>query len=259
MKIFYQNRSEEYCARFTVNNTYPSHLHRQVEMIYVTKGRINVTIDDSSYTLQSGDLSIAFPNHSHSTQSIGNSAAILIIFNPEFADGYLNELTRKKPDVPFIAKSKLPVEVTFAIKNMTDCYAAKKDHRIAQGYLHVILGNILPELDLQLADTGDSVDTCRQIIEYVANHFMNEISLDTMAHDLGLSKYYISHIFSDRIKSSFPAYLGRCRAEHAARLLKTSQMSVTDIGFASGFNSSRTFYRAFREVYGMTPQEYRNV
>lgn len=258
MKVFYQNRSEEYMARFTIDNTYPAHIHRQIEMIYVTKGRIAVTIDDNRFILQEGDLSIAFSNHSHFTQSIGSSAAILIIFNPEFASVYLNELTRNSTDMPFLVKSQLPIEVTLAIKNMTDCYSSKKDTRIAQGYLQIILGNILPLLNLQPADTGESVDICRQIIDYVANHFMNDISLDTMAHDLGLSKYYISHIFSDRIRASFPQYLGRCRAEHAAHLLKTSRMSVTDIGFASGFNSSRTFYRAFREVYDMTPQEYRN-
>lgn len=258
MKVFYQNRNEEYIARFTVNNTYPSHIHRQIEILYVTKGRIKVSIDDAEYTLQTGDISIAFSNHSHSTESIGSSAAILIIFNPEFANAYFNEITRNSPDVPFLVKSQLPIEVTLAIKNMADCYSSKKDARIAQGYLYVILGNILPSLNLHPADSGDSVDTCRQIIEYVANHFMNEISLDSMAHDLGLSKYYISHIFSERIQTSFPAYLGRCRAEHAARLLKTSRISVTDIGFASGFNSSRTFYRAFRDVYNMTPQEYRN-
>lgn len=258
LKVFYQNRNEEYVARFTVNNTYPSHIHRQIEMIYVTKGRINVTIDNTRHVLQAGDLSITFPNHAHSTQSVGNSAAILIIFNPEFASAYLNELTRNIPAMPFLAKPNLPVEVTLAIKNMTDCCTAKKDARIAQGYLYIILGSILPKLSLIPQDAGESVDTCRQIIDYIANHFMNEISLESIAHDLGLSKYYISHIFSDRIKMSFPAYLGRCRAEHAALLLKTSRMSVTDIGFASGFNSSRTFYRAFREVYNMTPQEYRN-
>lgn len=258
MKTFYQDRNEEYSARFTVNNTYPSHLHRQAEILYVTKGSVNVTIDEEKHTLHAGDVSISFPNHAHSTQSIGNSAAILIIFNPEFASGYCNDLIHKNPGMPFLAKQQLTMEVTLAIKNIADCYASKKDYRIAQGYLHIILGNILPLLELHTSENADSVDTCRQIIEYVSSHFMNEISLDSMSHDLGLSKYYISHIFSDRIKTSFPSYLNRCRAEHAARLLKTSTMSVTDIGFASGFNSGRTFYRAFREVYSMTPQEYRN-
>lgn len=92
MSAFYQNREEEYSVTTTLNNTYPLHLHRQVEMIYVKSGQLRVTIDDNSYVLNAGDLSIAFPNRPHSTESLGESEAILMIFNPEFAGGYINEL-----------------------------------------------------------------------------------------------------------------------------------------------------------------------
>lgn len=260
MSAFYQNREEEYSVTTTLNNTYPLHLHRQVEMIYVKSGQLRVTIDDNSYVLNAGDLSIAFPNRPHSTESLGESEAILMIFNPEFAGGYINELSRRRPEVPVLTKGTIPHECTYAIDHILDCCANGRDFRIAQGYMHIILGCIMPLLTMQSSvETGDSVDICHTLIEYIADNFKEDMSLDTIAHDLGLNKFHISHIFSDKIHESFPAYLGRCRSEHAAHLLKNTHMTVTDIGYASGFNSSRTFYRAFQRVYGVTPQEYRNL
>ena len=260
MNAFYQNRDEEYSVTTTINNTYPLHLHRQVEMIYVKSGQLRVTIDDETYILNAGDLSITFPNRPHSTESIGDSEAVLMIFNPEFAGGYINELSRRKPAVPVITDDKVPYECTYAIDHILECCSEGRDFRIAQGYMHIILGCIMPLLTMQSeVETSDSVDMCHKIIEYIAENFKEDMSLDSVSHELGLNKYYISHIFSDKIHESFPAYLGRCRSEHAARLLKTTHMTVTDIGYASGFNSSRTFYRAFQRVYGVTPQEYRNL
>lgn len=261
MKVFYQNRDEEYSARMTVNNTYPSHLHKQAELIYVTKGRIEVTIRDEKEILSQGDLSLCFPNQPHSTKSLGDSSAILIIFNPDFAEHFLKELTKNVPSEPFLTSSQLPLEVKLAIKSLLECYSAHKDYRIAQGYISIILGCLMPFFALKPIQSApsDAIDVCQQLIDYVSNNFMNDITLDVIAHDLGLNKYYISHIFSERIQESFPQYLGKCRAEHAAKLLRTTTTPVTDIGYASGFNSNRTFYRAFKQIYGMTPQEYRNT
>ncbi len=258
MNTFYQNREEEYSARLTINNTYPSHMHKQVELVYVTKGSIEVTIGEQTQVLEQGDMSVCFPSCGHSTTSVGDSSAILIIFNPEFACGFTDELLHKSPSTPFLTKRELPLAVTLAIKSIEECYARKKDSRIAQGLLMVILGNMLPLLGLEDSEAGDIADACKLVVDYVTANYANDISLDTVAKELGLSKYYISHIFSERINMSFPNYLGRCRAEHAAQLLLSTTMTVTDIGFASGFNSSRTFYRAFQNVYGKTPQEYRN-
>ena len=85
-------------------------------------------------------------------------------------------------------------------------------------------------------------------------HFLEELSLPQLADALGYSKYHISHIFKSKFGCSYNDYLKRRRSEHAMGLLTHSNMTVTDICFASGFCSLRSFYRAFHEVYGTTPR-----
>lgn len=259
MYDFYQLRKEDYSCRETINNCYPAHLHKQVEIIYVINGTLKSTINGQETLLGVGDMSICFPNTVHSTESIGNSKAILIIFDVEFVTAFSNELLKKHPQEPFIKNSCLSDNIQSCIDMMLESSIKKLDLRISAGYLSVLLGNILVTLNLINNKNTDLQDTCRLILNFINYHFTEDISLDSISKALNISKYYISHIFSDKIKSSFPAYLNRCRIDYSKNLLRNTNDSVTKIGFDSGFNSSRTFYRAFKECYKMTPLEFRNT
>lgn len=257
MYDFYQLHKDNYSCRETINNCYPAHLHKQVEIIFVTNGTLKSTIDGQESILGVGDMSICFPNTVHSTESVGNSKAILIIFDVEFVAAFSNELLKNHPQEPFI-KNCLSDSIKSCINMMLESSISKQDLRISSGYLSVLLGSILMDLKLIQNKNTDLQDTCCLILKFINYHFTEDISLDSMSKALNISKYYISHIFSEKIKSSFPSYLNRCRIDYAKNLLRNTNDSVTQIGFDCGFNSSRTFYRAFKECYKMTPLEYRN-
>jgi len=254
---FYQSHQDDFSCRETINNCYPSHLHKQVEIIYVTKGKLKSTINGKESLLLAGDLSICFPNIVHSTESIGNSIAILIIFDAKFIGAYSNELLNFYPEVPFIMKSSISEGMKSNFDGILHSFTSKEDLRISIGYLYIIFGNILIRLNLIKNKNVDLQDTCRVLLEFINNHFTEDISLNSLSNSLNISKYYISHIFSEKIKTSFPSYLNRCRIDYARNLLRNTNDSVTQIGFDCGFNSSRTFYRAFKECYHITPMEYR--
>ena len=62
MKFFYQKRNETYFSKITVNNTYPAHLHREVELFYCKSGASRVTIEGKTNILLPGDLYLCFPD-----------------------------------------------------------------------------------------------------------------------------------------------------------------------------------------------------
>lgn len=103
-------------------------------------------------------------------------------------------------------------------------------------------------------DLYDSGGICQDISNYLNQHFTEELSLSQLACALGYSKYHISHIFRDKFGCSYNDYLKRLRAEYAMGLLTHSELSVTEVCFASGFSSLRSFYRAFHEIYGASPR-----
>jgi YesN/AraC family two-component response regulator len=99
----------------------------------------------------------------------------------------------------------------------------------------------------------------RAVIDYCTRHFTNEISLSSLEEELHLSKYYISHLFNNRIHVHFNHYVNSLRIYEAKRLLRHSDKSVAEIGGMVGFNTLRTFNRAFIEQTGVTPSSYRKA
>lgn len=255
---FYQSRNENFYCQQTINNCFPAHLHKQVEILYVKEGNLKSTIDGKETILTPGDISISFPNIVHSTETIDYSKAILVIFDASFVSAFSSELLKFYPQKPFIIKNEFS-DISSYFDLLLDSYNNHEDPRILAGYLYIILGKINANIQLTSNDNAGLQDTCHLLLKYINNHFTEDISLDTLSKSLNISKYYISHIFSNKIKTSFPAYLNHCRIDYAQNLLLNSDDSVTEIGFNAGFNSSRTFYRIFKESCNMTPSEYRNT
>lgn len=94
-------------------------------------------------------------------------------------------------------------------------------------------------------------------MEYIKENFNRDLSLESIAKEFCVNKNYISHIFSKKFEINFRKYLGLIRAEYAANLLRTTDDKITTIAESSGFESQRTFNRIFREIYGVTPMEFR--
>lgn len=92
----------------------------------------------------------------------------------------------------------------------------------------------------------------------MAAHFKEEITLDMMARDLGVSKYVLSRVFSATFHKNYNQYLNEQRMNYVISLLECSDEPITDICLDAGFQSQRTFNRVFQEMYKMSPREYRN-
>lgn len=101
------------------------------------------------------------------------------------------------------------------------------------------------------------MDLVPKILAYIDMHFLDHINLDTLSRELGISKFIISRIFSEQFHISFRDYINGQRVAFAHMLLLSTTHPVTDIAFDSGFNSLRSFYRVFKNEYGITPNEFR--
>ncbi len=96
-----------------------------------------------------------------------------------------------------------------------------------------------------------------RILSYCEQHFLEEISLESMAKELFLGKFYISHLFNNQLNTSFSNYINALRIEKAVKLLTATKLSITDVCFSSGFTCTRTFNRVFVKRIGVPPRKYR--
>ncbi|NMO94909.1 response regulator transcription factor [Paenibacillus lemnae] len=93
---------------------------------------------------------------------------------------------------------------------------------------------------------------------YIEMNYMKNISMPDIAEQLNLHPSYAGHLFKKETGNSFVRYLNQVRVDKAKQLLESTQnMPLDKIAKCVGYDNSRTFYKVFRQMAGVTPGEYR--
>lgn len=96
-------------------------------------------------------------------------------------------------------------------------------------------------------------------LEYIKRNYHEKIKLEDIAKATHLSPFHFQRLFSQEIGESPDVYLRRIRLEKAGHLLHVNpDKSLTAIALQCGFRSLPAFSRTFKQVYGMSPTQYRN-
>ena len=135
--------------------------------------------------------------------------------------------------------------------------AAVDKAALCSAWIQVLFAQLWPWLAPEKRDQSESMELTCRMIQYIMEHFQEPLTLETLARELHVNRYYVSNIFSGRLRTNFRRYLNHVRLEYAMQLMQTSSAPLIDIWAEAGFNSQRSFNRAFAEIMGMTPMEYR--
>jgi AraC family transcriptional regulator len=95
------------------------------------------------------------------------------------------------------------------------------------------------------------------MLVYIDEHFNEPLTLDDLAQIACFSPYHFHRIFQAFVGEPMYAYIKRLRLENAAVNLRSTELSVTDIAFKSGYETPAAFAKAFRERFGVTPTGFR--
>lgn len=256
MNYFVEHKTYPYYVGSVHSLTTIPHIHTHLEMIYLCRGESKVLCDRKEYRIKAGDLFLAFPNRIHSYETLGEVEAFLVIFSASLTP-LLEKLIRGRiPSQPILTKKELPDEISSTLSRILKAKRSDDTYQKlgAMGDFLSFLSVILPLFPYE-EDSSD-YDSMQKILTYCAEHFTEEISLETVARDLFLSKYYVSHLFRKRMEMSFHSFLSYLRVNRACELL-LKKGSITEIALSSGFSSVRTFNRVFQSVMQQTPAQYR--
>lgn len=256
---FYESRNRTLEISRIDNFMYPLHLHREVEIICAMEGRLHLHIDGEAYILEEGDVAIAFPNvvHGYMPLEDGCGKGMFMSFPPELSQDYGSDISKHRPASAVVRKKDVHPDVPKLVNMALEESETGQDVAVLKAYMALTLARLIPGMDLSDSHEYTVPGKLYNILSYLSEHCMEQITLESLADEFDLSVSYISHVFSDTVRINFRTYLNTLRLRKAIVLLWSTDEPITRICYDCGFESQRTFNRAFREQYGQTPSDFR--
>ncbi len=137
-----------------------------------------------------------------------------------------------------------------------DIYAQSTAQFLA---LHLLrLKNRWPSAEDDLRQAGQLSDRrLASVTEYIRNHYMEQLSLEQLAREAGVSRHHFAHLFKNRTGIAPHRFLTSIRLEAASLKLVTTNTTVSEIALACGYYGTAHFSWAFRQRFGQTPSAFR--
>lgn len=236
--------------------SFPAHFHNFLEIVFCFSGRQYLKVGENKYTLKKGDAIIIFPNTVHEYIEYDSfcdqpTEIVALICNTKLLAECVPDIITKHPENPFIDSSLVPRKAALAFKNIL---SAKNDVELL-GWTCIVLSDLLNVLELN--QTEGNLELPSKIVAYIEANFRENLTINHIAKVFGYHPSYIAHLFCNQLKIPFRTYLGSVRSEYAASLIRTTEKSLTEIAFESGYNSLNTFCRCFKKHFSQTPSQYK--
>lgn len=240
------------------------HSHDFCEIIFVINGHGYVTVNEQEYFVKKGDIVIYNPCDEHFEKSSDTEPFEFIFFA---IDRFEIMNMPKNCIIPKDYKCVYPSGKTFDVLNQIFCrmlseinskerYYAEILKELARTALMYIIRVILADENPIKPYYNNKV--LNMAIDYINNNLSGDLSLDNIAANCFVSKYYLSHLFSSYKGIGIGKYILELRIKEAKYLLKTTDKKVNEISEEIGFNDTSYFCRAFKKEVGCTPLKYRN-
>ncbi len=127
------------------------------------------------------------------------------------------------------------------------------------------LNELLEEIAISVASKVNSFNNksikliLRKAIDYLKEHYNEQVTLNEVARNIYVSTYYISRMFKKELGKNFVDYLNEIRIEKAKELLKDVQYKAYEIAEMVGIPDAHYFSKLFKKYVGVTPTEYREM
>ena len=256
--------------------TVPAHWHEETEIIYIKKGQAFVTVDFEQFQACAGSILFILPGQIHSIEQYENQSAEYenILFKTDMLLSRKADTCNRSYFLPLLDGSiQIPAHFTPQTPHYSDiaacidgadeiCRTTPDAYPLAiKGQLYLMFFTLFSKCTLKEKRQKDSksLEKMKSIITYIEQNYMDKITIDDIAKELGLSQSHFMKFFKNTMGTTFTNYLNDYRLTLASRLLASSDSSILDIAAEAGFENLSYFNRLFKKRFGVTPREYRKV
>ena len=254
MRIMAYNFGNECAFHHQLHNSaykVSAHILQYAELVFILEGETRLTVDGEEEYLSAGDAAFIFPFQTHSFVSKEVNKIAMYLFSPTVM---LDLLSGHEGKVGIRSRFS-PAATTLDVLN--ERIIGIKEPKIydIKAFLYLALSDYLEKTPLRSSITGTGVVS--KVIIYLNDHFREDVSLSTVARNLGYNPNYLSHCIKRLYGMNFCSVLAAIRIEAARKLLISTDKSLTEISYECGFGSDRSFLRQFKSNTSFTPTEFR--
>lgn len=255
---------------FVTVSEYPMHWQNAIEMIYVLKGKIQVTINNDTYDLEENEIEIINVDELHKLFSDDKDNKVLIFhIDPFFFEKYYNDIENmffytntsdegaQDSEEYDELRTFLSIILCEFVQKSANYDEEIEDNLVRLLYYLINNFHYLMYEQEELKENEEQLERYHRIAKYIFNNYNNNITLQDIADKEFLSTHYLSHEIKYATGSSFTDLINITRVEASIKLLLDSDKSISDISEEVGFSHTRYFNKSFKLYYKMTPLSFR--
>lgn len=234
-----------YDARFYIKTSYSTHFHRNFELIYAVSGQCIIRVTSQKVTVKAGEFLLIPPYAIHSFSMEEGCKLWVCVFSADHIGG--------ESCSTLYAPFTCAADVQEFVGNHL-IFSPAPDRLMAQACLYLVYHACVRAEVLGTMD----FDRILQISSVISENLSRDITMEEVAKLLGFEYHYFSRLFHQLFSMNFRQYLNLYRTEYACTLLRTTQKDISDIALQCGFQTLRSFNRAFKAATEQTPSQYRS-
>lgn len=272
---FGKSRLPMFVVKGRITSNIPLHHHNFAELSFVVEGSGTEIINGKPHPFRKGSVSFLLPHHIHEVQ-LNSTTAIkyncmfdlhLLFLSPSDRD-LANALLKTGLHYPshYDLDDDQASHMSRLFESMKQEYEndrfAKESalrSKLMEAFIFLLRTPHPAQYSNPASVLVETRNNMEEILHYLHVHYQEEITLSVLAKRFNRNASYISRMFKQLSGQTFTDYLHTLRVGRAASLLATTSMSITDIAIDVGFDHTRTFTRAFKEMKGTTPKQFRAI
>jgi len=235
------------------------HTHNHMELFYIVGGKGQFLIEDQHHPVNAGNLIIINPNVTHTEVSLNSQPLEYIVLGIEGIELVTGETSNGQYNILDHFES---VEVSSCLRNILREMEQKNTgyEDVCQAYMEILIIRLMRSIDLAVPtdpQMGAGNRQCAAVKRYIDLHFKETLTLEHLAEEAHMNKFYLSHAFKREYGVSPINYMTTRRIEESKYLLAETDLSMSQIAQLLGFSSQSYFSQVFHRTQGISPKEYR--
>lgn len=247
------------------------HYHRELELLLVSSGTMEVYVGEESYKLQTGDVVMIGANQLHRDRSLGEALDYIVLqFDlEEFFDHstmpyirYFSETGTPVNQANYIFQENTSVknDIANCMREILEEVSQKQTgYELAVNLLIKKIMLLLLRNDSRkvLAEQEDFDRTrLKPVLTFIEQHLQERIQVEEVCKLANMSYYYFVKYFKKSIGLSFTEYVNYRKIKWAERILLTKDLSISEVGDRIGMPNMAHFYKMFKKYNHCSPKEF---